>query len=123
MSSRPLGLILLILVCAQSILMIVGKSIGDTISSRRAFFTDFIIYSIGTMLNRAVGANKQAVSNQQMMQKTERLTQAQQAVILQINQEARQRSLTVMYYALGVIGLNGLVGALQVPHLKPFTKS
>ncbi len=70
-------------------------------------------------LEQAVTSNAQIVSNQQLIKATVNLPTTTQQAILKINQQARQRALTVVYFALGTIGLIGLVSVSRLPKTAP----
>lgn len=104
---------------AGALILVVFISVANTQINASGAFTP----SQKSSLNQAVTANAQIVSNQQLTAKTNQLPKTEQQALLDINQQARQRSLTTVYYALGVIGLSGLVATLFLPHTTPLAAS
>jgi MFS family permease len=76
-----------------------------------------------TQLNSAVTANAQIVSNAQLQAATAKLQPAQQQAILNINSEARSKSLSTVYFGLGLFSLVGILAALRLPLTKPLAAS
>jgi MFS family permease len=76
-----------------------------------------------TKLDNAITTKAQIVSNQQLTAATAHLPADQQASILQINQQARQRALTVVYFALGFIGLIGILTVTRLPKTAPLIQA
>lgn len=109
----------------------IGSSLGTSlagalilvvfVSSATAQINSSDVFSSGqkASLNQAVTNNAQIVSNQQLSNATATLPTSQQQVLLTVNELARERSLTVVYYALGLIGLIGLTAAFLLPHTAP----
>ncbi len=70
-------------------------------------------------LNQAIVSKAQIVSNQQLTSATSHLPPSLQAEIIQINAKARQRALTVVYYAIGIVGLIGVGAIVILPKSAP----
>lgn len=70
-------------------------------------------------LEQTIVTKAQVVSDQQLRQATSRLPASQQAEILRINAQARERALTVVYVVIGAAGLLGVIAAVRLPHTAP----
>lgn len=75
-----------------------------------------------SQLDTAVTEKAQIVSDAQLSDATGQLTDDQQAAVLDINAQARQTSLTVVYAGLAFAGLLGLAAALRLPRTKPLAQ-
>ncbi|MBX0298708.1 MFS transporter [Cryobacterium sp. 1639] len=75
-----------------------------------------------SQLDTAVTEKAQIVSDAQLSDATEQLTDDQQAAVLDINAQARQTSLTVVYAGLAFAGLLGLAAALRLPRTPPLSQ-
>jgi MFS family permease len=72
-----------------------------------------------SQVTQAITTKAQIVSNQQLETLTATLPAGQQQAVLQINAEARERALTLVYFALGTVGLLGIVFAWRLPKTPP----
>jgi hypothetical protein len=75
-----------------------------------------------TQLEEAFTSKAQIVSNAQLEQATSHLTPPQQQYVIEINDQARQKALTTVYYGLGVIGFLGILAGLRLPHTRPLAE-
>lgn len=75
-----------------------------------------------SQLDTAVTQKAQIVSDAQLTTAVSELPGDQQTAILEINAEARQTSLTVVYAGLALAGLLGLAAALRLPKTPPLSR-
>jgi MFS family permease len=104
---------------AGAIILAVFISVATSLVDSSAVFTS----SQKSSLDQAITNNAQIVSNQQLTKATASLSPTLQENVLQINQQARQRALTVVYFALGTVGLVGVVAVLRLPRTEPMAKA
>ena len=109
----------------------VGSSLGTSIAGAviLAVFVSSATSLVGSStsftssqkskLNQDITTKAQIVSNQQLSKATANLPTTSQQAILNINQQARQNALTVVYFALGAVGLIGLVTVSRLPKTAP----
>ena len=72
-----------------------------------------------SQLDQVIVTKGKIVSNTQLTQATSSLPPAQQSAIIQINDQARQRSLTVVYYGIAIMGLLGVASVVRLPKTSP----
>ena len=109
----------------------IGSSLGTSIAG--AVILSIFILTASSNLNNSSAFNAQQkqridktitdsaqiISNQELVSKTENIPTAQQQALLEVNDVARKKSLSAVYYFIGTAGLFGLALTTRLPKTKP----
>jgi MFS family permease len=111
----------------------VGSSLGTSVAGA-VIIAIFISVATGSVndsssfnaaqksqLNQAIVNKAQIVSNKQLTAVTNELPKNQQTEIININAQARQRALTVVYFVIGAVGLLGIGSVSMLPKTSPLS--
>lgn len=109
----------------------IGSSLGTSVAGA-VILSIFIVTASGALNNSAafnaqqkqnidkqITDNAQIISNQELVAKTTKLTSSQQQSLLDINEQARQKSLSAVYFFVGTAGIIGLALTTRLPKTKP----